>query len=56
MGGWGCPHEVNGTCTRVKGKDCNPGMKGCILKGKVKFTNENDDKDDNQRKSDSREK
>ena len=35
MGGWGCPHEVNGECNRVPGRDCDPGMKGCILFGRV---------------------
>lgn len=35
MGGWGCPHDVNGRCMRVNGRDCDPGMKGCILFGRV---------------------
>ena len=38
MGGWGCPHEVDGNCRRVPGKACDPGMKGCTLHGKVAFS------------------
>jgi hypothetical protein len=38
MGGWGCPHEANGMCQRVKGKPCDPGMKGCVLYGRVRFS------------------
>ena len=34
MSGWGCPHEVSGTCARVQGRTCDPGMKGCILFGR----------------------
>lgn len=34
MGGWGCPHEVNEFCKRLKGP-CRPGLRGCILYGKV---------------------
>ena len=39
MSGWGCPHEANGTCQRVKGRPCDPGMKGCILFGRFLFSN-----------------
>ncbi|MBI5165804.1 MAG: hypothetical protein HY985_18115 [Magnetospirillum sp.] len=39
MSGWGCPHEANGTCTRVANRPCDPGMKGCILAGRFRFTN-----------------
>ena len=39
MGGWGCPHEANGTCLRVKGRACDPGMKGCVLFGRFYFSN-----------------
>jgi len=35
--GWGCRHEVNGVCQRVDGALCRPGMRGCILVGKVTF-------------------
>lgn len=40
MSGWGCPHEVEGRCMRVKGFDCDPGMKGCVLSGRFRFSNE----------------
>lgn len=40
MSGWGCPHEVDGACTRLNGKPCDPGMKGCILHGRFRFSNE----------------
>ncbi len=39
-GGWGCPHDANGSCTRVAGRQCDPGMKGCILAGRFRFSNE----------------
>ena len=39
MGSWGCPHEVNGVCQRVKMLPCDAGMKGCILYGRVVFSN-----------------
>ena len=34
MGGWGCPHEVDGKCAHVNNLPCNPGMKGCVLFGR----------------------
>jgi len=34
---WNCRHEVNGICQKVDGAYCRPGMKGCILVGKVTF-------------------
>ncbi len=37
-GSWGCPHEVRGQCNKVPGEACDPGMKGCVLYGKVVFT------------------
>jgi len=37
-GGWGCPHEVNGKCQRVRNLACNPGMKGCVLFGRFTFS------------------
>lgn len=40
MGSWGCPHEIDGRCQRVKGRDCDPGMKGCILFGRFVWSNE----------------
>jgi len=39
-GGWGCPHEEDGRCGRVQGRDCDPGMKGCVLSGRFTFSNE----------------
>mgnify|MGYP000856632795 CR=1 FL=1 len=39
MSGWGCPHEIDGACTRLGGKPCDPGMKGCILHGRFRFSN-----------------
>jgi len=39
-GGWGCPHEENGRCRHVKGRPCDPGMKGCVLAGRFRFSNE----------------
>jgi len=34
---WSCPHEVDGRCDKVDGAFCVPGMRGCILVGKVEF-------------------
>jgi hypothetical protein len=39
MSGWGCPHEDHGTCMRVAGRPCDPGMKGCVLAGRFRFSN-----------------
>lgn len=39
MGSWGCPHEINGVCTKVNNLTCDPGMKGCVLAGKYVFAN-----------------
>jgi hypothetical protein len=37
MGGWSCPYQTKDMqCQRVK-IDCKPGMKGCVLRGKVVF-------------------
>jgi len=38
MGSWGCPHEVNGVCQRVRKLPCDPGMRGCVLYGRVVFS------------------
>jgi hypothetical protein len=38
--GWGCPHEVEGLCQHVQGRPCDPGMKGCVLAGRFRFSNE----------------
>jgi len=37
MTGWSCRYVVNGICEHVDGAYCRPGMKGCILMGKVTF-------------------
>ncbi len=37
MSGWSCPHEVDGICERVRGAYCRPGMRGCVLAGRVEF-------------------
>jgi len=39
MSSWGCPHELNGTRQYVKGRVCDPGMKGCVLAGRFRFSN-----------------
>jgi len=40
MGGWGCPHEVEGKCQRVLNRPCDIGMKGCVLYGRFRFADE----------------
>lgn len=40
MAGWGCVHEQDEICTRVANRPCDPGMKGCILAGRYRFSNE----------------
>ena len=40
MSGWGCPHELNGVCQHIKGRTCDPGMKGCVLAGRFRFSDE----------------
>lgn len=37
---WGCPHEINDACAKVKNLPCDPGMKGCVLAGRFLFTDE----------------
>jgi len=37
---WGCPHEYRGRCHRVQDRECDPGMKGCVLFGRFQFSNE----------------
>ena len=39
-GGWGCPHEFNEICQHVQNRPCDPGMKGCVLAGRFRFSNE----------------
>ena len=40
MSGWGCPHEIGGKCMRINGIACDPGMKGCVLFGRFRFSND----------------
>jgi len=37
MASWGCPHEINGKCTKINNLTCDPGMKGCVLAGRYVF-------------------
>lgn len=39
-GSWGCPHELNGLCSKVKNLPCDPGMKGCVLHGRFVFADD----------------
>ena len=43
MASWGCPHEINGKCSKINDLNCDPGMKGCVLSGRYFFLS-NDDK------------
>lgn len=45
MSGWGCAHEDSGKCNRVAGRPCDPGMKGCVLAGRFRFTNPGKNRD-----------
>ena len=36
-GGWSCPHELGGLCSKVDDRPCDPGMKGCELHGRYAF-------------------
>jgi len=38
MASWGCPHEIDGKCTKINHLTCDPGMKGCVLAGRYFFT------------------
>ncbi len=40
MTAWSCPHDLDGVCQRVQGAVCDPGMRGCVLEGKVRFASE----------------
>jgi hypothetical protein len=46
--GWGCPNEVKGHCMKVGNSvgevACDPGMKGCVLFGRFRFSNETKNK------------
>lgn len=41
MSAWGCPHEIDGKCTRVNNIPCDLGMKGCVLFGRFRFADPN---------------
>jgi hypothetical protein len=40
MSSWGCPHEVDGVCQRVRDARCDPGMLGCVVQGRVETLGE----------------
>ena len=40
MSSWNCPHDVDNVCQRVMGARCDPGMRGCVLEGRVRFAQE----------------
>jgi len=40
MSAWSCPHDLDGVCQKVDGARCDPGMRGCVLHGKVRFAND----------------
>lgn len=40
MSSWSCPHDLNGVCQKVAGAVCDPGMRGCVLHGRVRFAGE----------------
>lgn len=59
MSGWGCSYELRGRCKRVSMKSvisedededgntmpvCDPGMKGCILFGRFRFSTDEKNK------------
>jgi hypothetical protein len=37
MSAWGCPHDIEGKCSRVNNIPCDLGMKGCVLFGRFRF-------------------
>jgi len=39
-GAWGCPHETDDICSKVNQLPCDPGMKGCVLHGRYRFSND----------------
>lgn len=43
MSSWSCPYQTTDYfCQRVK-RECVPGMKGCVLRGKVRFACEEEE-------------
>lgn len=43
-GGWGCPHEIDDTCSKINNLPCDPGMKGCVLAGRFVFADDDKNK------------
>jgi hypothetical protein len=37
---FGLEYALDGICQRVQGAICDPGMRGCVLEGKVRFASE----------------
>jgi hypothetical protein len=37
MSSWSCPHQVHDLCQKLGGAYCRPGMRGCVIAGKVTF-------------------
>ena len=50
-GGWSCPHELEGRCSKAKNLPCDPGMKGCELYGRYVFFDASKNKRQEQRKA-----
>ena len=42
MASWGCPHEIDGKCSKFDAAVCDPGMKGCVLAGRFYFLGSDD--------------
>ena len=36
-GGWSCPHEVDGACSKINNLPCDPGQKGSELYWRYPF-------------------
>lgn len=41
MSSWSCQYESGGWCRKLR-VDCDPGIQGCVLHGKVVFANRPD--------------
>jgi hypothetical protein len=37
MSAWSCPHQIHDLCRKVAGAYCRPGMRGCVIAGRVVF-------------------
>ncbi len=49
MGGWGCRYQVGEQCRKMDMVTCDPGMAGCVLRGKYHFPM-NEEKDSRNQK------